>query len=357
MAELVGVVSSAITFATLAVQVGKSVQTLKGYWDSMRDAPHDLKWLLREVEMFGLIMADVEADVSQNPVPLALTNSQHVSQSLLFCKEAVERLDALFRLLTLSQQCYARSLLRVQPDLIAEAIKHLEVVTSKTAASNFSAAPHGETLILAEKLVGVSKLGNDLARTRNGSCIWLLRAPYWMTSRVSEVSGMETSFGWDWSLRTYNEVRWSSEFHYYFTQGTVKDLQALFASGRLSPLFRSQGSGRSLLHYAICTDRKEDVVEFLLDQGVDPTIEGGFCTLKTPLRLLLEIGKRAASNKLYPLLPVLRPLLRHSQDLVYDNAQETVEGILSEFHGTSEEFMFCNNTAVPRFIKCHGGPE
>ena len=59
---------------------------------------------------------------------------------------------------------------------------------------------------------------------------------------------MKTPFGWDWSLRTYNEVRWSSEFQYYFTQGTVKDLQDLFASGRLSPLFRSQGSGRSLLH-------------------------------------------------------------------------------------------------------------
>jgi hypothetical protein len=31
MAELVGVVSSAITFTTFAMQVGKSVQTLKGY--------------------------------------------------------------------------------------------------------------------------------------------------------------------------------------------------------------------------------------------------------------------------------------------------------------------------------------
>ena len=73
--------------------------------------------------------------------------------------------------------------------------------------------------------------------------------------------------------------------------------------------------------------------------------------MKTPLRLLLEIGKEAASNKLYPLLPVLRPLLRHSQDLVYDNAQETVEGILSEFHGTSEEFMFLQQHCCPTFYQ------
>lgn len=84
---------------------------------------------------------------------------------------------------------------------------------------------------------------------------------------------------------------------------------------------------------------------------MDPTIEGGFCTLKTPLRLLLDIGKEAACNKLYPLLPVLRPLLHHSQDLVYDNAQGIVEGILSEFHGTPEEFMFLQQHCCPTFYQ------
>ncbi|KAJ6054479.1 hypothetical protein N7444_003577 [Penicillium canescens] len=53
MAEVVGVVSSAITFATLAIQVGKSVQILKDYWDAIRDAPGDLKWLVREIEVLS----------------------------------------------------------------------------------------------------------------------------------------------------------------------------------------------------------------------------------------------------------------------------------------------------------------
>lgn len=95
MAELVGIVSSAITFATFAVQVSKSVQTLKGYWDSIRDAPDDLKWLLREVEILGSIIADVDKDLSQEPVPLGLRDSHHVTQSLRFCEEAVEYLEAL----------------------------------------------------------------------------------------------------------------------------------------------------------------------------------------------------------------------------------------------------------------------
>lgn len=84
---------------------------------------------------------------------------------------------------------------------------------------------------------------------------------------------------------------------------------------------------------------------------MDPSIEGGLSTLKTPLRLVLEIGKRAASNKTYPLLPFLRPLLRHSQDLLYDNAKEAVEGILSEFHGTSEEFKFLQQHCCPMFYQ------
>ncbi|GAB1194712.1 hypothetical protein APSETT444_003958 [Aspergillus pseudonomiae] len=95
MAELVGVVSSAITFATFAVQVSKSVQTLKGYWDSIRDAPDDLKWLLREVEILGCIIADVDKDLSQGSVPLGLRDSQHVTQSLHLCEEAVECLESL----------------------------------------------------------------------------------------------------------------------------------------------------------------------------------------------------------------------------------------------------------------------
>ncbi|KAJ5471949.1 hypothetical protein N7539_008518 [Penicillium diatomitis] len=346
MAELVGVVSSAITFATLAIQVGKSVQTLKGYWDSMRDAPDDVRSLLREVEILGFIMADVDADLSRRSVSLALIDSQHVSQSLRFCKVAAEDLEALckdllhhvgsssclrrsyraaklvirerkiekhvsklhnvVRLLMLSQQCYTRALIQAQPNFIAEEIRNLGIVSSHADVAEPVSAPHCKNLASTGTLVRSSKLENGRVNHRK-SRLWLLRAPYWMTSRVLEITSMKTPFGWDWSLRTYNEVRWSSELDYYFRQGTLKDLQDLFASGQLSPLFREQGSGRSLLHYAICVDRNEQVVEFLLGQGVDPSVEGGFSKLKTPLRLLLENGRHAASDKDYPLLPFLRP--------------------------------------------------
>lgn len=202
MAEVVGVVSSAITFATLALQVGKSVQNLKDYWDSMRDAPDDLKWLVRQIEVFGSIINDIDADLSQNPVALAIKNSQHASQSLRFCEEAVKALNLLCKdllqdvdsssrlrrtyqaakivlrqrkiekhisrlhdvvhLLMLSQQCYTRcflfvehtrrllidkirALIQVQPGLIVEIIAQREVISSCADASISSVAPHGES--------------------------------------------------------------------------------------------------------------------------------------------------------------------------------------------------------------------
>jgi hypothetical protein len=33
---------------------------MQDYWDAIRDAPDDLKWLVREIEVFGSIMADVD---------------------------------------------------------------------------------------------------------------------------------------------------------------------------------------------------------------------------------------------------------------------------------------------------------
>ncbi|KAJ5261226.1 hypothetical protein N7478_011821 [Penicillium angulare] len=95
MAQLVGVVSSAITFTALAIQVGKSVQTLKDYWDSMRDALDDIQWILREIEMFSSIMAHIEADLARKVVLVGASDNHHVSQSLSISEEAVEGLDPL----------------------------------------------------------------------------------------------------------------------------------------------------------------------------------------------------------------------------------------------------------------------
>ncbi|KAJ5119992.1 hypothetical protein N7448_010661 [Penicillium atrosanguineum] len=92
MAEVIGIASGAITFATVVVQITESIITIKECWSQMRDAPDDLKYFVREIEVFGLILADIEETLSQESASAALQNSKHAMQSFAFCKEAAENL-------------------------------------------------------------------------------------------------------------------------------------------------------------------------------------------------------------------------------------------------------------------------
>ncbi|KAJ5199363.1 hypothetical protein N7491_000081 [Penicillium cf. griseofulvum] len=62
MAELIGIVLGAITFATIR----NTITTLKEYYDNFHDAPDDLRKLVQEIELFGFILADIREDLSQN---------------------------------------------------------------------------------------------------------------------------------------------------------------------------------------------------------------------------------------------------------------------------------------------------
>lgn len=88
MAEVIGVVEGALTFATVAAQVTKSIITIKDCWDQFRDAPTDLRLLMRELDMFGLILADIQEDLLEEEFASALTGNKLATQSLIFSKRA-----------------------------------------------------------------------------------------------------------------------------------------------------------------------------------------------------------------------------------------------------------------------------
>lgn len=95
MAEVIGVVSGAITFATVVVQLGKSIVTLRNCWNQLNDAPEDIRRLVREIELLSLILGDLEEDLSQDSVSIALSNSKYVLKCITLCKEAVKDLDSM----------------------------------------------------------------------------------------------------------------------------------------------------------------------------------------------------------------------------------------------------------------------
>ncbi|KAJ5461603.1 uncharacterized protein N7458_003155 [Penicillium daleae] len=355
MAEVIGVVSGAVTFATLVVQ------------DQFRDTSNDLQWFLGEAEVFETIMADIEVDISREPIASSLQGSQHALQSFYFYKRAAEDMDALckdlmqdvnssnrlrksykaakvvfrrgriekhrsrlqnvIRLLMLSQQCYTRylytqdveprtganicrALIQVQPDLIAERIRERDVISSTTETIKAHSKSHNCCLDITGMPAGTSK-------------------------RITKSDARKSSS--DFTFRTYTEIPWNAGVDRLVREGKIEILRNLFALGQLSALHRN--GNHTLLYDAVCRDRNEKVVEFLLNEGADPFIED-YPRRLTPLRLALWIRKLAPSNEDYPLLPYLRVLLKNSKDLVYGSPQDVVNGVLSEFYGSDEEFRF-----------------
>jgi hypothetical protein len=52
-----------------------------------------------------------------------------------------------------------------------------------------------------------------------------------------------------------------------------------------------------------------------------------------------------------PILPSLRCLLARSEQIIYETPEETVNGILSSFHGTAEEFIFLQQECCPTYYQ------
>jgi len=146
MAEIVGVVASGISIGTLAAQVASSIIKLKSLWNEVRDAPEDIKDLIDEIELLNNILLGLDEVDPSLTVGLEQRQSREeclrhcraasrkisllvedlhaeiekskglrrkiVSAKLILRKDQVKkyksRLKGAVRLLSLSEQCYAR---------------------------------------------------------------------------------------------------------------------------------------------------------------------------------------------------------------------------------------------------------
>ncbi|KAJ5548031.1 hypothetical protein N7513_005265 [Penicillium frequentans] len=392
MAELIGVVSSAITFATVIAQVTESIIMIKDCWSQFREVPDDLKYLMRDLELFGLILAEIEEDLSQKDVAFALKSSKHALQSLQFSREAATSLAALsdeimrdmhcssrlrksyaaakavmqrgklerymarlrnaLQLLSLSQQCHTRALIRVQPDLIAE-----RLIQGKNSTSNFESKDYshvglsrGET---SETLNGPTKRvpQGKSRHAHTSNHLWRLSLPPWLYTKALEVYSERHCHGWQWIFRAYNVIPSTSKVVSLTIAGKVEDLQNLFASKKASPFDRTDRFGYTLLHYAMLGPRKAKVLKFLLEQGADSSISGTHPNLETPLNTLVFCGTLGL-GKGQPLFPSLRLLLRYTRQIYYeDTPEEIINGSLSRFRGSSEEFKFLQQHCCPSYYE------
>lgn len=93
MTEVIGIVSGAITFATVVAQISKSIIQIKDSWSQIRDAPEELQELIAELEIYDLILRGIEQNLSSCPLANTIERSEHSFQSLEVCKKAAENLQ------------------------------------------------------------------------------------------------------------------------------------------------------------------------------------------------------------------------------------------------------------------------
>ncbi|KAF3800684.1 hypothetical protein GCG54_00003583 [Colletotrichum gloeosporioides] len=96
MAEVLGVVSSAIAVAELAGKFGLSVMKLKQLWDEIQDIPEEMNRIMRQLEILKPVLAGMEADfVQQQRHKVYSNNATNLYASIEYCRDAVNDLESL----------------------------------------------------------------------------------------------------------------------------------------------------------------------------------------------------------------------------------------------------------------------
>lgn len=93
MAEIVGLVSGAITLADASHKAGSGILALRRLWNDVHDVPHYINSLLDRLSLVHSVLADLKDQLSrdQNITP---TNSA-IQLSVQYCDKAIQNLDTL----------------------------------------------------------------------------------------------------------------------------------------------------------------------------------------------------------------------------------------------------------------------
>lgn len=94
MAEL-GVAASAISIASIAIQVGDSILKLKTFWDHVKEAPEEIKYLIDEIETLNLVLSGFSSDETPNG-PLSIEPA-FSSRCLELCRKGAGILETVVK--------------------------------------------------------------------------------------------------------------------------------------------------------------------------------------------------------------------------------------------------------------------
>jgi hypothetical protein len=95
MADILSIVAGGMRIASLAIQISDNIAKLKDFWNAVKEAPEDVKYLTEEIETLSLILSEIGA--SQNEEEAVQIGSASATKCLDLCRRGTELLSAVVR--------------------------------------------------------------------------------------------------------------------------------------------------------------------------------------------------------------------------------------------------------------------
>ncbi|KAF4413646.1 hypothetical protein CFRS1_v009288 [Colletotrichum fructicola] len=305
MAEVFGVVASALAVAELTGKFGVSIVKLKKLWDEIQDVSEEMNRLMRRLEVLKPVLAEMEAEFVQQRHKVYHNSAANLS--IEYCRQAVddleslaedlqarisaakrtrrkltrlkvsfkkdnirefqERIDFALQLILLSQQTYIIAVVKSPPvvELVQDPERkslntvmgdsqEVQPATSSSVwfgekrPSGYEMGPKPIPWQRASFFGGLKYKQSQNSfypyRTVHQLCLQL---PKWISQRVFDLQTYRSNVGWQICLKTWvRRPTYSGTFRDVY-EGKLSDVERALAVGDASLLDRD-GDGRTLLH-------------------------------------------------------------------------------------------------------------
>ncbi|KAH8593973.1 hypothetical protein B0O99DRAFT_712609, partial [Bisporella sp. PMI_857] len=101
IAEVLGTIASGISVGKLAGNITSNIIKLKAFRTQVKEAPLEVKYLLREIEVLGLVISEIG---NRAPGINNTTSDAALQKCLLLCQESVGELGILVNEMSMKMQ-------------------------------------------------------------------------------------------------------------------------------------------------------------------------------------------------------------------------------------------------------------
>jgi hypothetical protein len=291
MAE-VGIIASGMGIASLGLQLLDNVKKLKEFWDSVKEAPDDVRYALTELEILRTIIDAIPKNDTDMPAISAASSTKCLElcyqvldllESLLndmnqkiekrvtrgsirvvLKKDTIDRFRGRLRnaqdMLVLCRQTYFDAVQaerhRIQLELMEkiDECRRREFLELKAAYTS-SMAPkmcvdtsNANNLQMTKPATSSNVVTRGMVRGRKPHFNRKLQTPSWFpcTHWAWDFSAYRAPAGWDFTFRQYYVIDYGSPAWIHVGNGDVAAMQLLFESKKATPFDRTP-SGYTLL--------------------------------------------------------------------------------------------------------------